>query len=156
MGSVVGMISGAWMNYQLGIINSNGPPIDPPFPVIWPSYKMLGLSLLRLIIGLAIVGLTREIVKPMSKVFFKGLVDSSKNISCNVCLLHFAMKSKILPNGFQFLLYAFKVKPSTREVFVELSYKFVTYMSMGFNIVFLAPAVFRLVGIERPTFHTEV
>ena len=83
LGSVVGLISGAWMNYQLGIINSNGPPIDPPFPVMWPSYKMLGLSLLRMVIGLAIVLVTRAIVKPLSKAFFKGIVDS-KNLSCNV------------------------------------------------------------------------
>ncbi|CAG7731341.1 unnamed protein product [Allacma fusca] len=123
LGSAVGLITGAWMNYQLGIISSNGPAIDMPFPVMWPSYKMLGLSLLRLVIGLCIVLITRQIAKSTTKTFFAGLVQS-KNISC-------------------------VSNPTSREIFVELSNKFVTYLIVGFNIVFLAPRSTDTPGLYR-------
>lgn len=128
LGSCVGLNTGAWMNYQLGIIH--GPPLDPPYPVIWPSYGMLGMSFLRLVIGLSVVVATRAIVKSAAYATLRGLVGSKD-------------KSYI-------------TSATKREVIVELTYKFITYATVGFNVVYLAPVVFRYIGIERPTFHTEV
>jgi sphingosine-1-phosphate phosphatase 1 len=42
------------------------------------------------------------------------------------------------------------------KLIAELSYKFVTYIIIGINVLFLAPLVFRAIGCERATFHTEV
>ena len=42
------------------------------------------------------------------------------------------------------------------KLIAELSYKFVTYIIIGINVLFLAPYVFRTIGCERATFHTEV
>lgn len=39
---------------------------------------------------------------------------------------------------------------------VELSYKFITSVLVGFNTTYLMPSVFRLLGIARPTFYTEM
>ncbi|XP_063241950.1 sphingosine-1-phosphate phosphatase 1-like [Bacillus rossius redtenbacheri] len=39
---------------------------------------------------------------------------------------------------------------------VALAYSFATCYLMGFNTVYLLPSVFRLLGIERPTFYTEI
>ncbi len=39
---------------------------------------------------------------------------------------------------------------------VELPCKFVTYTFIAFNAVYVAPQVFRYLGIERPTFFTEI
>jgi len=61
LGSAVGLLIGAWINFQAGIIR--GPPVDPPYPVLWPSAGMLGLSFLRLVIGLALLGIVRTVVK---------------------------------------------------------------------------------------------
>lgn len=43
-----------------------------------------------------------------------------------------------------------------RQTFVELSYKFITYFAVGIDTVYLLPNAFRLLGIERPTFYTEI
>lgn len=43
-----------------------------------------------------------------------------------------------------------------RQTIVELSYKFITYFAMGINTAWLQPNTFRLIGIERPTFYTEI
>lgn len=45
---------------------------------------------------------------------------------------------------------------SRRRLVVELFYKFITYIAIGFTVVYTGPMTFRLVGIERPTFYTEV
>ena len=42
------------------------------------------------------------------------------------------------------------------KLIAELSYKFVTYVIIGINVLFVAPFVFRTIGCERATFHTEV
>jgi hypothetical protein len=42
------------------------------------------------------------------------------------------------------------------KLIAELSYKFVTYIIIGINVLFIAPYVFRTIGCERATFHTEV
>ena len=53
LGSAMGLQLGGWISYQMGSIR--GPPIKPPYPILWPSYDMLGLSLLRTVIGLVTV-----------------------------------------------------------------------------------------------------
>ena len=45
---------------------------------------------------------------------------------------------------------------ATQMLSVELPYKFVTYLVIAFNTVWLAPQVFRYIGIERETFFTEI
>ena len=35
-----------------------------------------------------------------------------------------------------------------------ISAQFLTYTAIGFNVCFLAPAVFRALGCERPSFYT--
>lgn len=45
---------------------------------------------------------------------------------------------------------------SRHRLIVELFYKFITYIAIGFTIVYTGPLAFRLIGIERPTFYTEV
>ena len=35
-------------------------------------------------------------------------------------------------------------------------FQYLTYTAIGFNITFLAPAVFRILGCERPSLYTEI
>ena len=89
LGSCAGLNMGAWMNYQLGIIR--GPPLDPPYPVIWPSLGMLGLSFLRLSIGLVIVYSTKVILKSAASLILRGLIRNktmSYVVSCKQHIMH--------------------------------------------------------------------
>ena len=130
LGSSMGLQMGAWMSYQMGCIR--GPPIKPPYSIIWPSYEMLGLSLLRTIIGLITVVATRAIIKSISYAAMKGIVSTLR-------------KDKV-------------AKEDVRDVelFIKLGTKLITYAAIGIDVMYFAPAVFRLLNIERPTFHTEI
>jgi sphingosine-1-phosphate phosphatase 1 len=138
------------MNYQLGIIR--GPPLDPPYSVIWPSYSMLGLSLLRLMIGLCILVASRAIIKCVLYTIFHKILNIPKRSD----LVSSIFKSRIFFNFNKHFNDLLQNNARKIEVFAELSQKYISYCVIGFNIVYLAPAVFRLAGIERPTFHTEV
>jgi len=124
LGSVVGLNTGAWLNYQTGVIRE--PEIDPPYPIIWPTAAMVCFSVVRLIIGLLIVFATRMSVKSVA---FKSLNS---------------------------LIYSTYIPLENKKVKLELSSKFVVYVAIGFSIVYISPAIFRFLLLERPTFHTEV
>merc|ERR1711860_408643 len=52
-----------------------------------------------------------------------------------------------------------RVKPDINnkpKLITEISTKFFVYLAVGFNCLFTVPVVFRAVGCERATFHTEV
>lgn len=95
---------------------------------------MLGLSLLRTVIGLAVVVATRALAKPLSKTVMKGLA------------LLLSKDRKRVKEG----------QVSDLELFVRLGSKLITYGLIGLNVMCLAPNVFRYLDIERPTFHTEI
>lgn len=42
------------------------------------------------------------------------------------------------------------------KVLVDLVHKYITCFMIGVNTVYLLPNVFTAIGIERPTFYTEV
>ena len=73
----MGLQLGGWIGYQMGSIR--GPPIKPPYSIIWPSYEMLGLSLLRTIIGLITVVATRAIAKSVSYAAMRGVVSTLRS-----------------------------------------------------------------------------
>jgi len=128
----VGVHIGAWTNYQLGVLSES--PDSPPYAIIWPSYEMLGLSALRTVIGFCCIIATRALCKSASY--------------ATVCtLLH--LNSQELQKSRNSI-------ENRQKITVELSYKFITYALLGFNTVYLLPNVFRLIGIERPTFYTEI
>lgn len=125
LGAGAGIALGSWLNFQWGIIR--GPPMPPPYQILWPTYEMAGLTLLRTCIGIAIVVATRA--------FFKSLIYAV------VCYLW-----KLDPND----------KANHRKLIVESSSKFITYTAIAFNVTYLSPAVFRLLNIERVTMFTEI
>lgn len=63
LGSTAGLQLGSWMSYQLGSIR--GPPMPPPHPILWPSFEMMGLMLLRTSIGLVALVATRALTKSL-------------------------------------------------------------------------------------------
>ncbi|XP_021924844.1 sphingosine-1-phosphate phosphatase 2-like isoform X2 [Zootermopsis nevadensis] len=128
----VGVHIGAWTNYQLGVLSES--PDSPPYAIIWPSYEMLGLSALRTVIGFCCIVATRALCKSASY--------------ATVCAL-LRLNSRELQRSQNSI-------QNRQKIIVELSYKFITYALLGFNTLYLLPSVFRLMGIERPTFYTEI
>ncbi|XP_057380849.1 sphingosine-1-phosphate phosphatase 2-like [Daphnia carinata] len=131
LGSSMGLQLGGWICFQMGSIR--GPPIKPPYSIIWPSYEMLGLCLLRTIIGLITVVATRAIAKSLSYATMRRVVSTLRS------------RDKLTKEDAQDV-----------ELFVKLGSKLLTYAAIGIDVVCLAPAAFRFLNIERPTFHTEI
>ncbi|KAK9508276.1 hypothetical protein O3M35_007973 [Rhynocoris fuscipes] len=132
MSVCVGVHIGAWTNYQLGIMSE--PQMPPPYSVIWPSYEMLGLALLRVALGFSCILATRAVCK-----------SASYATLCFLLRLNSTDLRRSVHTG-----------PSSAKNTVELCYKYITYAAMGFNTVHLLPSVFSLLGIHRPSFYTEI
>lgn len=127
-----GSLLGSWLNYQVGVTRE--PTLAPPYTVIWPTLNMAGLSLLRTILGLVVIVAVKAIFKALSFATICALLQVKAEDYVN--------KSGSLT--------------SRHRLIVELFYKFITYIAIGFTIVYTGPLAFRLIGIERPTFYTEV
>jgi len=84
-------------------------------------------------LGVFLVFLTRLVAKTVMVKFLNSIL--------NVHLSHLKDSDPVLRR---------------KASFMELATKFVTCFAMGFNIVFSIPALFRYLGIERPTFYTEI
>lgn len=128
----VGVQIGAWLNYQTGIMTNS--ELNPPYTILWPSYGMLGIALLRTIIGFALVLITRQIAKKYSY-----------NVLCAI-LRQDVDDMKRRDNNLR----------NKHKTFVELGCKYITCALIGFNILYSIPHLFRLMHIERPSFYTEI
>ncbi|EEB14759.1 sphingosine-1-phosphate phosphatase, putative [Pediculus humanus corporis] len=122
-----GIHIGAWTNFYVG--NLTPYPHPPPYEIIWPNIYMLGLGLLRTILGFTLVLATRNITKSF-------VVNVLSAFAKNVTLKNY--------------------KKKTKEVFIELTTIYATYFLVGLNTVYSIPLIFRYLGIERPTFYTEI
>ena len=135
LGTYLGVHLGAWANYQLGYTR---PPPDSshmPFPIMWPNFEQIyGHTLLRMIVG----GVTFVAIKAV----FKSLTYKA---AC------FYMDAD--PNEVRKQPCHIDNKP---KIVAELTYKFVTYVAIGFDVLFIAPWVFQAIGIERSKFYTEL
>lgn len=99
----------------------------PPYDIIPPSWTWFGQMLMRLSIGVVILFSTRAIMKIIMYNVLRIVTGTSEE----------GMKSH-------------------QKLIVELPYKFCTYTMIAVSSVYLAPQVFRLMGIERPTYFTEI
>ncbi|XP_055546404.1 sphingosine-1-phosphate phosphatase 1-like [Wyeomyia smithii] len=127
-----GIEIGAWLHYMLGDFTAPNNP--PPYEIIWPSYAMLGMLLLRTVLGLCCIVATRAFGKSISYAFVCFLLGRDKN--------ELRRSENTLENK--------------NKIIVELSYKFYTYGMIGFNTQYLLPTVFKLLRIGRPDFYTEI
>ncbi len=132
MGAYMGVVLGAWTNFKLGILR--GPPLEKPYPILWPAVSQYGQPLLRFVIGGVISVAIRAIFKPITyfiACWVQG-VDMKRTM---------AQKNDIR---------------NKEKINAEITYKFVTYAFVGFGVQCIAPIVFQAIGCERSTFHTEI
>lgn len=129
-----GILVAAWLNYQSGAFEPPTITSVRPYEIIWPTYRMIGLIILRTVLGLCCVIATRAVGKSISYAF--------------VCMLLGRDRNEV------------KASESTLEnrdkITVELSYKFFVCGMIGFNIQYLVPNAFKMLGIGRPDFYTEL
>lgn len=134
MSVATGILVGSWVNYQLGALQPPDLSSTRPYCIIWPTIDMLGLMVLRTILGLCCVMATRAIGKSIAFAV--------------VCMLLGRDQNEV------------KASESTLEnrdkIIVELSYKFFVCIMIGFNISCLLPNVFKMLNIGRPDFYTEI
>lgn len=128
----VGLHIGAWLNYQTG--NMSVAELSPPYEIYWPSQYMCLCIIMRMILGLAIIALVLTTCKRVSYNWLCALLgqnpDNIKNSENSLDNKH--------------------------KTFVELSCKFISCAIVGLHIVYFIPLLFRSLGIERPTFYTEI
>uniref|UniRef100_A0A1L8DYC7 Putative sphingoid base-phosphate phosphatase n=1 Tax=Nyssomyia neivai TaxID=330878 RepID=A0A1L8DYC7_9DIPT len=128
----VGIHIGAWINFQAG--DMKVPTTEPPYPVIWPSHRLLGQILLRTVLGLCAIVATRAIAKSVS----------------------YALICAILGKSRQQVRQSADTLENRTKIIVDLFYKYFTYFWIGFNTQYLLPNFFKLLGIGRPDFYTEI
>jgi len=131
---LVGLYIGAWINYQTGTMPEIAPFLHPPYPILWPSVKMLGLGVIRTFIGLLCVVLTRSLCKSFGYSIVCFMLGRDPNEVKN--------SEDSLENK--------------HKMMAELTYKFITYGMIGLDTTFLLPNLFKFLSIGRPDFYTEV
>lgn len=129
---LAGVHAGAWLNYTTGAYSA--PLLPPPYSIIWPSYPELGLIVLRIILGFISVMTTKAISKS----------------------LIYATMCAILKVNSKELIKSEHSSENKNKVLVDLVYKYIMPFICGFNIVYLLPNLFTIVGIDRPTYYTEM
>ena len=120
-----GVCLGTRLAYQTGLMHRV--PVPPPYQVIYPDSQWLGKVLLRMVVGVLVVVITRQIVKPLS---FRGACYLTGRDT--------------------------RQKDVYKHLSIELPYKFITYTMVAFVAVFVVPVIFRQLGIERVTYFTEL
>ncbi|XP_006611832.1 sphingosine-1-phosphate phosphatase 1-like [Apis dorsata] len=126
-----GVHVGAWLNYNIGSMSA--PTKSPPYDIIWPSYPMFGCMILRTILGFCSILATRAACKS----FIYGTICAILKINSK------DMKSE-------------NYSENKNKIFIDLLHKYMTCFMIGVNTVYLLPNVFTMIGIERPTFYTEI
>lgn len=127
-----GVHAGTWLNHYVGVLSK--PLFSPPYHIIWPTYPMLGRLLLRTVLGFCSIIATKAICKSFS----------------------YATMCAILRVNAKELMKSQDYSGNPNKVFVDLVYKYVCCFMIGVNTVYLLPNVFGMLGIERPTFYTEI
>ncbi|XP_060821474.1 sphingosine-1-phosphate phosphatase 1-like [Bombus pascuorum] len=127
-----GVHLGAWLNYNTGAMIA--PTKSPPYDIIWPTYPMFGCMILRTILGFSSILVTRAVCK-------------------SLC---YRIMCAILRINSEDLMKSQNYSEDNNKVLVDLVHKYVTCFMIGVNTVYLLPNVFSIIGIERPTFYTEI
>lgn len=132
VGLYAGIEVGAWLNYHLGYMDV--PDTRPPYPIMWPSYAMLGHLFIRSFIGIFAVLVTRSLGKSL----------------CYSAICAFLGRDKTE------LMKSENSLANKQKIFVDLCSKFGMTVMIGMNIQFLLPNLFKMMNIGRIDFYTEI
>lgn len=132
IGSYLGVQIGSWLNFQLGLLYQASSL--PPYPLMSPSLPDISLMILRVLIGGIIAGLTHTVAKPLT---FK-----------TACYILGTSKEALLQQEYHI--------NNKKKLAADLFYKFLTWLTVCFTVVFLSPFVFRLLGCSMTGAYSEL
>ncbi len=121
MGSYLGVHLGVWCNFHLGLLT--GPPLPPPYPILWPTYEECVQSFLRMAVGTVILIATRAIAKQVT--YYTACLVMGEDPE----------ELKKLPNDIKHV----------NKSRAYISTKLFPYISMAFNALFVVPVVFQVI-----------
>nr|XP_012217514.1 PREDICTED: sphingosine-1-phosphate phosphatase 2-like [Linepithema humile]XP_012217515.1 PREDICTED: sphingosine-1-phosphate phosphatase 2-like [Linepithema humile]XP_012217516.1 PREDICTED: sphingosine-1-phosphate phosphatase 2-like [Linepithema humile]XP_012217517.1 PREDICTED: sphingosine-1-phosphate phosphatase 2-like [Linepithema humile] len=127
-----GIHTGAWFSYYTGALSTS--LFSPPYNIVWPTPFTLGHLILRTMLGFAGVIATKTLCK----------------------FLSYATMCAILGINWRELMKCQDYSGNQNKVFVDLVNKYVACFMIGVNTVYFLPQTFSTIGIERPTFRTEM
>lgn len=127
-----GVHFGSWLNFTTGALSES--LLSPPYEINWPTYQTLALIIFRTIFGFCCV------------IFLRGVCKS----------LSYSAMCAILRINSKDLIKSENSLKNKNKVIVDLFYKYVTYFMVGFNIAYLMPKIFSIIGIGRNTFYNEM
>lgn len=119
LGCGAGVACGSHVNYMLSLLPDPSPEALP-LPVPSLTVTLLGKAMLRLLIGVVLLLLTKTAMKkatiPLACKIFR--------IPCN------------------------DVRQARQRMEVELPYRYITYGMVGFSLMFLIPSLFCIMGLS--------
>ncbi|CAL8283486.1 unnamed protein product [Lota lota] len=113
LGTGAGMALASHVNHCLGLL-PDPTPDQLPFPVTPLSAGLLGLMLVRLVLGVLVLLATRALMKKVTIALVCPLVGVSSE----------------------------DVREARQHMGVELPYRYIVYGMVGFNVIFLVPLLF--------------
>uniref|UniRef100_A0A8C3IE08 Sphingosine-1-phosphate phosphatase 1 n=1 Tax=Chrysemys picta bellii TaxID=8478 RepID=A0A8C3IE08_CHRPI len=119
LGCGAGVACGSHFNYMLGLMQD---PSPDTWPLIPPSITvtLFGKAILRLLIGVVLLLLTRIMMKKITI----PLACKMFSIPCD------------------------DIRQARQRMEVELPYRYITYGMVGFSLMFLVPCLFLFIGLS--------
>ncbi|XP_067411021.1 sphingosine-1-phosphate phosphatase 1 isoform X2 [Emydura macquarii macquarii] len=119
LGCGAGVACGSHFNYMLGLMQD---PSPDTLPLILPSITvtLFGKAILRLLIGVVLLLLTRIVMKKIT--------------------IPLACKMFCIPYD--------DIRQARQRMEVELPYRYITYGMVGFSLMFLVPCLFLFIGLS--------
>nr|XP_060610276.1 sphingosine-1-phosphate phosphatase 1 [Anolis sagrei ordinatus] len=119
LGCGAGVACGSHVNYLLGLMPD---PSTEMLPIVTPSFTVtiLGKAMLRLLIGVVLLLLTKTAMKKIT--------------------IPLACKIFRISNG--------DIQQARQRMEVELPYRYITYGMVGFSLIFLIPSMFLIMGLS--------
>lgn len=124
VGVAAGISVGSWLSYQYGLAVESPPT---PYGIYLPTLMTVGLSFLRLLVGVPLMLLTGELLRPIVR----------------------RIISHILKMDLQ--------DPQIKKMQIyELTDSFIPFLFVAINVTFGIPLIFKLLSIDRPEYYTEL
>ncbi|CAE1251400.1 SGPP1 [Acanthosepion pharaonis] len=124
VGVAAGISVGSWLSYQYGLAVESPPT---PYGIYLPTLMTVGLSFLRLLVGVPLMLLTGELLRPIVR----------------------RIISHILQMDLQ--------DPQIKKMQIyELTDSFIPFLFVAINVTFGIPLIFKLLSIDRPEYYTEL
>ncbi|XP_014204122.1 sphingosine-1-phosphate phosphatase 1-like [Copidosoma floridanum] len=132
VGTGTGIHLGYWINYKTGILTASQLP--PPYNITWPTNQDIVKIISRTLLGFTYILVLKALIK--SFIYF---------IMCAILKVN-SKELKRSENSLE----------NKNKILVDLVYKYIFCFVITCSMTSVLPKIFTVIGIERPTFYTEL